>query len=189
VEGAGLGLAIVKRLVEAMDGAAGVESAVGRRAFLVELRVRARRWNLSGPCLAGARGQRRRRTSGHGALHRGQPAQPQAGGAGARFRPSITLVPAMQGTLGLDLARQHRPDLILLDLNLPDLQGDEVLARLQTDAATRGIPVVIISADATPGQIERLLAAGASDYLTKPLEVRRLLDLLDATLAREATRR
>jgi CheY-like chemotaxis protein len=106
-----------------------------------------------------------------------------------RFRPQFTLLPAMQGTLGLNLARRHRPDLILLDLNLPDLQGDAVLARLQADPLTRAIPVVIVSADATPGQIERLLAAGAHDYLTKPLQVRRLLDLLDAMLAREAPRR
>ena len=106
-----------------------------------------------------------------------------------RFRPHVTLLPAMQGTLGLDLARRHQPDLILLDLNLPDLQGDEVLTRLQADPLTRAIPVVIISADATPAQVERLRAAGAHDYLTKPLQVRRLLDLLDATLAQEATPR
>ncbi len=55
----------------------------------------------------------------------------------------------MQGQLGLELAREHAPDLILLDIHLPDLDGDEVLARLQADAATRGIPVVILSADAT----------------------------------------
>jgi len=97
-------------------------------------------------------------------------------------RPEVRLLPAMQGRLGLDLARQHRPHLILLDLHLPDIQGDEILNRLQDDPETRHIPVVVISADATPGQVERLLAAGARDYLTKPLNVQKLLSVLDDLL-------
>jgi CheY-like chemotaxis protein len=84
------------------------------------------------------------------------------------------LVSAMQGRLGLELAHEHQPDLILLDLHLPDIGGDEVLRRLRDDANTASIPVVILSADATPGQIQRLLHAGASAYLTKPLDVREL---------------
>jgi CheY-like chemotaxis protein len=99
-------------------------------------------------------------------------------------RPEVRLLPAMQGRLGMDLARQHRPDLILLDLHLPDVQGEEVLARLRDDEDTRHIPVVVISADATPGQAQRLLAAGARDYLTKPLNVQRLLRVLDDLLQR-----
>ena len=67
-------------------------------------------------------------------------------------RPEVTLLAAMQGSVGLDLARQHQPDLILLDLNLPDMSGKEVLARLQQSALTSDIPVIIISADATPPQ-------------------------------------
>ena len=99
-----------------------------------------------------------------------------------RFRPGIALLTATDGRAGLDLARARRPDLILLDLNLPELSGAEVLAALRDDPATRSIPVVVISADATEGQRRRLLAAGARDYLTKPLQVQRLLDLLDALL-------
>jgi CheY-like chemotaxis protein len=95
-------------------------------------------------------------------------------------RPNITLLAAMQGSVGLDLARRHEPDLILLDLNLPDIPGREVLARLQQSAITRDIPVVVISADATPNQIDRLLDAGAKAYLTKPLDVNEFL----ATVAR-----
>jgi CheY-like chemotaxis protein len=101
-----------------------------------------------------------------------------------RFRPGITLLSAMQGTLGLTLAREHRPDLILLDLNLPDMHGGEVLARLGQDERTRGLPVIVISADATAGQRERTLAGGARAYLTKPLDVQRLLDLLEEVLLR-----
>ncbi len=97
-------------------------------------------------------------------------------------RPGITLLSAMQGSIGLDLARQHEPDLILLDLNLPDISGKEVLARLRQSALTRDIPVIVVSADATPVQIQRLLDAGATAYLTKPLNVKEFLRTLDEML-------
>jgi CheY-like chemotaxis protein len=100
-------------------------------------------------------------------------------------RPSIKLVATMQGRLGVDLAREHRPDLILLDLHLPDINGDEVLLQLQADEMTRDIPVVMLSADATPRQIERLLSIGARDYLIKPLNVHKFLQVLDGILGAE----
>ena len=100
-------------------------------------------------------------------------------------RPGIRLIDAMQGRLGVDLAREHHPDLILLDLHLPDISGTEVLRQVREDPLTNGIPVIVISADATPGQIERLLTDGALAYLTKPLEVKKLLTLLDQTLPGE----
>jgi CheY-like chemotaxis protein len=75
--------------------------------------------------------------------------------------PDVRLIPAMQGKLGIDLARQRRADLILLDLHLPDVHGREVLEQLKADPATSAIPVVVISADATHTQIERLRTAGA----------------------------
>ena len=99
-------------------------------------------------------------------------------------RPDVTLIGASQGSIGLELARQHHPDLILLDLHLPDIMGDEVLRRLKDDEATRDIPVVMLSADATPGQIERLLAIGAKKYLTKPLNVNQFLKVLEETLTK-----
>jgi CheY-like chemotaxis protein len=88
----------------------------------------------------------------------------------------------MQGTLGLELAQTPVPDMILLDLHLPDINGEEVLVRLLGNPETSEIPVVIISADATPGQVQRLIAAGAAAYLTKPLNVTEFLNLLDETL-------
>jgi CheY-like chemotaxis protein len=99
------------------------------------------------------------------------------------YRPQVRLMSAVQGRLGLDLAYQHQPDLILLDLHLPDLSGDEVLRRLQADTRTRRTPVVMISADATPGQVDRLLCAGAASYMTKPLNVEKLLKVFDDHLA------
>ena len=72
-------------------------------------------------------------------------------------RPEVTLISAMHGTLGLELARQHQPDLLLLDLHLPDMQGDEILRKLRADPLTEKIPVVMISADAT-AESDRALA-------------------------------
>jgi CheY-like chemotaxis protein len=97
-------------------------------------------------------------------------------------RPEIRLIPALQGRLGLQLAREHRPDLILLDLHLPDLPGERVLHELRADDRTRDIPVLVISADATTRSVEGLRYAGARDYLTKPLDVDQFLGALDAAL-------
>ncbi len=95
------------------------------------------------------------------------------------FRPGINLVHAPKADLGLQLAELYRPRLILLDLNLPDMHGGEVLRHLQQKPETDKIPVVILSADATPSQIERLLAAGARNYLTKPFDIDPFLTLVD----------
>jgi CheY-like chemotaxis protein len=98
-------------------------------------------------------------------------------------RPDVQLISAMQGRLGLELARQHAPDLILLDLHLPDMTGDEVLRILRRQPATQATPIAMVSADATPSQVERLKAAGANEYFTKPLDVKRLLNYVDEVLS------
>ena len=97
-------------------------------------------------------------------------------------RSDLRLITAMQGRLGLDLAREHHPDLILLDVHLPDIPGDEILRRLKAEPPIAGIPVIVISADATAVQIARLLSLGARDYLTKPLDVKKFLTALDEAL-------
>ena len=81
------------------------------------------------------------------------------------------------------MALANRPRLILLDLNLPDMHGSEVLLQLQRDAATAKVPVVVLSADATPSQIERLLTAGARNYLTKPFDIDPFLAVVDEMVA------
>ena len=101
--------------------------------------------------------------------------------------PHVTLIPAMRPQLGLDLAAEHHPDLVLLDLHLPDMPGQEVLRRLRANPSTADVPVVILSADARPSQIERMLDQGARAFLTKPLDVKELLTLLD-TMVAERTR-
>lgn len=85
--------------------------------------------------------------------------------------PDLKLIPAMLGRLGIDLAHEHCPDVILLDLHLPDIGGEEVLAQLKSSSATRDIPVLILSADATPSQVRRLQDQGAADYFTKPIDL------------------
>lgn len=85
-----------------------------------------------------------------------------------------------QGRQGIMLARTLEPDLVLLDLHLPDIGGEEVLADLRSDELTKQIPVVILSADATDSQIRKLLASGANEYLTKPVEIERLYQVISA---------
>ena len=101
----------------------------------------------------------------------------------AETRQGVQLIGAPQARLGLDLARVHRPDLILLDLHLPDMPGHEVLEQLRRDPDTKAIPVVIVSADATPEQMDRLLSSGAQSYVTKPIPTcGSMLRLLDSAL-------
>jgi CheY-like chemotaxis protein len=100
-----------------------------------------------------------------------------------RQRPGVTLLPAMLGGVAVDLAREHRPDLVLLDLHLPDMSGEEVLRRLRADPATAGIPVVVLSADGSGRKADRLLALGATGYLTKPLSAQDVLGVVDQAFA------
>jgi CheY-like chemotaxis protein len=99
------------------------------------------------------------------------------------FRPALTLMHARSGGSGVELAVAHGPKLILLDLNLPDMHGSEVLRQLQSEPTTAKIPVVVLSADATPSQIERLLTAGARNYLTKPFDIDPFLAVVDEMVA------
>jgi PAS domain S-box-containing protein len=181
VEGTGLGLALTQRLVEAMDGEIGAESVAGEGStFWVELDIATADQDLDHPVLVPVPAEP-------------VVAPPQAtvlyiedNQANVRLvqrilalREGVGAMVAMQASLGLDLARTHVPDLILLDLNLPDMSGTEALRRLRADPVTADIPVVVISADATAGQISRLRAEGAVDYLAKPFDIERLLELVD----------
>ena len=103
------------------------------------------------------------------------------------LRPEITLVVAMRGSAGIELARERDPSLILLDLNLPDMPGDEVLRQLKIDPRTADTPVIILSADADPRQPERLRASGAAGYLIKPFDLERLLAIVDESAPGAAT--
>lgn len=102
------------------------------------------------------------------------------------FRPALRLLHAVRGETGVEMAQIHHPKLILLDLNLPDMHGLEVIQRLQSDPATAQLPVVVLSADATPSRIERLLTAGARNYLTKPFDIDPFLAVVDEMVGEQA---
>jgi signal transduction histidine kinase/CheY-like chemotaxis protein len=189
VEGTGLGLALSKSLVEAMGGTMHVQSRAGTGStFSVELLV------VAGPLeTAAVPAVASEPPAGAGAGHSPRTilyvednlSNLRLVESVLRLRPGIAVLSAMQGRVGLELARDHRPDLILLDRHLPDMSGDEVFARLRADPRTRDIPVVILSADAIPGGARRLLEAGVRAYLTKPLDVHALLAAVDESLRGE----
>jgi signal transduction histidine kinase/CheY-like chemotaxis protein/CHASE3 domain sensor protein len=94
-------------------------------------------------------------------------------------RPGVRLISAAEGRTGIELARQHHPDLVLLDLHLPDVPGDELLHRLKAVPELADTKVVVVSADATPSRIREMLDLGVEGYLTKPVDVDALLRLVD----------
>lgn len=183
VEGTGLGLALTKQLMLAMNGTIGVASRLDEgSSFWVELSI------AEGPTVD-------------------DPITPPFGTATAprvsaetktilfvednlsnvrllerivARQHHIVLMVAMQGRLAVEMAVEHQPDLILLDLHLPDISGEEVLHDLRADPRTADTPIVITSADATTGRPTQLLAQGATDYLTKPFDLQRLLGLINS---------
>jgi signal transduction histidine kinase/ActR/RegA family two-component response regulator len=183
VEGTGLGLAVSKRLVEAMGGAVGLAgtSETGT-TFFVELRQTeppSSTYQIGGQPAPTASSLGRSRTVLYveDNLSNLTLVERILG-----HRPDVRIIPALNGQLGVELAKEHRPDLILLDLNLPDMPGEEVLRRLREDSDTRGIAVIVISADTARRQIEALRAAGAREFLGKPLDVPVFLATIDRIL-------
>jgi len=185
-EGTGIGLVMSKRVVELMGGVIGVESSVGvGSVFWVELLL------TSTPPLAD--GSAESTTQVH--------TQAPAGG-GLRTllyvednpanltlveqliarRPDIRLLSAVDGTLGIELARASRPDMILMDINLPGISGIEALKILREDPATSQIPIVALSANAMPRDIDMGLKAGFFHYLTKPIKINEFMVALDLAL-------
>lgn len=183
VEGTGIGLALSKHLVEAMGGAIGVESCPGEgSSFWVELPSAPQPDGMPGnpggsgtyPALAGF------------AMATYKLLYIEDNAANLRLvrkilamRPQIEMFGAESAEAGLELARAQRPELILLDINLPGMDGFEVLRRLQAFPETSAIPVIAVTANAMPADIERGREAGFVEYLTKPLDVKRFLALLD----------
>jgi CheY-like chemotaxis protein len=97
-------------------------------------------------------------------------------------RPDLRLLTAVTGHIGIELARTSQPEMILMDINLPDISGIEAMKILHEDPATAHIPVVALSANAMPRDIEKGLAAGFFRYLTKPIKVNEFMDTLNMTL-------
>jgi PAS domain S-box-containing protein len=185
VQGTGLGLALSRQLAVAMGGSVEARSAAGQGSmFTVRLQ---RASSTESASVIPARGPAVLRDAGaeRTVLYvEDNLATVALVESIFALRPNVRLMTAMQGGLAVELAREHQPDLIILDLHLPDLNGDEVIDRLRQDPRTAETPVVIYSADATDRQVRRLLDAGAVDYLTKPAKVTDFLDMVDAVLGK-----
>jgi PAS domain S-box-containing protein len=187
IEGTGLGLALSKGLVEAMGGEIGIESAIDHGTTVwVEFDVADA--PAAPPPAAGAPAVA---SAGTDLAVTGDVLYIEDNVSNVRLmqrllarRPGVRLRSVGQGGLGIEHVKAAPPDLVLLDVHLPDLPGEEVLRRLWEDPATRDIPVAVLSADATPTQIKRLRTGGAVAYLTKPLDLLAVLGLVDHTLNR-----
>ena len=184
IEGTGLGLALSRGLMEAIGGSLGVESDVGMGStFWLQLPIATSVRNGEG-------------NSSHDPDPTSAATSPEPAIATLLYiednignvrlierllahRPNIRMITSLEGREGLEKARQQRPDLILLDVHLPDISGIDVLRELCDDERTASIPVVMLSADASLDQIKRFNDAGARDYLTKPLDLHYFLTLLD----------
>jgi PAS domain S-box-containing protein len=184
VEGTGLGLTVAKALAEAMDGTLGVRSEVGvGSTFWIDLPAAAAPVSTHHAVTLDSARAREEAVAGTVLYVEDNPSNIRLMQRLLTKRPGVRLMTAGTGTAGLQCARTAIPDLILLDLHLPDMGGEEVMLRLASEPATRRIPIAVLSADATEHQSRRLRAAGAIEYLTKPLEVARVLHLIDAQLS------
>ena len=186
VAGTGLGLALCQRLMQAMQGSISASSSVGSGStFCIEIPLaesplaRLPAEHRPAPqALNGSSGERRIILYIEDNLSNLTLMEQMLAD-----QPDLELITAMQGRLGFDLALKHSPDLILLDLHLPDVPGWDVLDQLKRNLATCHIPVVVLSADATKRQIDRLMAGGALTYLTKPLDVAEFYRAIEEPLA------
>jgi len=182
IEGTGIGLALCKKLMDAMDGAIGVESIVGEGStFWIELPLAAN--EAAVPATAS-------KVLAPGACPTARtllyvednPANLRLVKKILATHKGLELLDAHTAELGLEIARSRLPDLILLDINLPGLDGFTALRHLQNDPATRHIPVVAITANAMERDVKKGMEAGFTDYLSKPLDIQKFLALLDKLL-------
>jgi CheY-like chemotaxis protein/anti-sigma regulatory factor (Ser/Thr protein kinase) len=185
IEGVGLGLALSRRLMEAMGGTLEAQSRVGEGSrFTVTLRLAdagisespSGYW-MSSPQIESLR------TSGTVLCIEDNASNMRLVERALQTRPGVVLLSASTGQVGLELARERHPDLVLLDMQLPDVAGEEVLRLLQSHPDTQEIPVLVLSADATSIRIEQAVAAGAVGYLTKPLDLQLFLSKIDGFLS------
>jgi PAS domain S-box-containing protein len=185
-EGTGIGLMVSKRLVELMGGAIGVKSAVGTGSeFWIDLDLTAAPYPAAATAIREAPGLSNAQA---GAPLRtllyveDNPANLMLVEDLVARRPDLRMLSARDGSSGIEIARARQPDLILMDINLPGISGIAALRILAEDLLTAHIPVIALSANAMPHDIEKGLEAGFFRYLTKPIKVNEFMDTLDAAL-------
>jgi signal transduction histidine kinase/AmiR/NasT family two-component response regulator len=185
-EGTGIGLVVCKRLIELMGGVIGVESTVGKGSvFWIELNLTAEPQPAAGATepTAVAQAQIQAGAQLRTLLYvEDNPANLMLVEDLIARRPDINLLTARDGNHGIEIARASRPDVILMDINLPGISGIKALRILAEDRATAHIPVIALSANAIPRDIEKGLEAGFFRYLTKPIKVYEFMETLDVAL-------
>jgi CheY-like chemotaxis protein len=185
-EGTGIGLVMSKRLVELMGGVIGVESTVGAGSvFWFELNSTAEptlEADAEQPALIEQADRSTLRPLRSLLYVEDNPANLKLIEQLIARRPDLRLLSARDGTLGIELARAHLPDVILMDINLPGISGIEALKILREDPVTAHIPVIALSANAMPRDVEKGLQAGFFRYLTKPIKVDEFMDTLGVAL-------
>ena len=184
-QGTGIGLVMSKRVIELMGGVLGVESSVGvGSVFWCELGTAvAPKLEATAQPVALARAPDQPGAPVRTLLYvEDNPANLKLVEQLIARRPSLRLLSAVDGNQGIQLARAHQPDVILMDINLPGISGIEALKILRDDPTTAHIPIVALSANAMPRDIEKGLEAGFFSYLTKPIKVKEFMEALDAAL-------
>ena len=182
IEGTGLGLAVVKKLVEVMGGFCGVESVARKGStFWIELPIAdeqdPKMLNIKELAVTESNISEKQGTILY--IEDNMPNVELIKQILSSQRPGIDLITSTNGKETVKLAIKHKPELILLDLNLPDIFGGDVLKLLLENKKTKDIPVIVVSADGMEHQIEKMTKAGAKKYLTKPLEVSVFLSMID----------
>jgi signal transduction histidine kinase/ActR/RegA family two-component response regulator len=187
VEGTGIGLPLARALAQVMQGELRAMSTVGRGStFTLSLRRAPELAHVpdqasrSAPRALVNRSEKPGKSTMTLLYIEDNPANVEVVARYLASREQVRLLISTSGAEGLAAAKQHRPDLILLDLHMNDMTGEQVLRKILADPATADIPVAVLSADASPRVIRRLLTSGARAYLTKPLDLGRLGDLLDS---------
>jgi signal transduction histidine kinase/AmiR/NasT family two-component response regulator len=181
-EGTGIGLVVTKRLVELMGGVIGVESRVGvGSVFWIELRLSA------APRLAPQETEQAALTRPPVLYVEDNPANLDLVEQLIARRPDLRLLSAADGNLGVEFALAYLPQVILMDINLPGMSGLEAMQLLRTDPSTAHIPIIALSANAVPRDIERGMEAGFFSYVTKPIKVDRFMEAVDLALEHSRT--
>jgi CheY-like chemotaxis protein/anti-sigma regulatory factor (Ser/Thr protein kinase) len=183
IEGTGIGLVITKNIIDLMGGELGVESEIGKGStFWVELPVGLDKSNKTDEIDQRIDSNISIEESRSVLYIEDNPANLRLVTQLLGRIPNLEMRTAHEPLLGLELAKEYLPDLILLDINLPGIDGFEVLRRLREQDATKNIPVLAISANAMPKDIEKGLEVGFDDYITKPININHLLNAVEDRL-------